>query len=1483
MATFTFTSGTNNFGGTTLNDIYVLADPTFFGITDTANGGGGTDRLNIGVNLGTVSGTVDLGTRLTFVESITLLGTGDLSVDADQLTRAITFTGNSGINSISGGLAADKITGGGGADILLGGGGNDTFFISSVADFATGEVINGGAAGTGLGLNDAIIYTGTTAASLVLTTDVDNVEKLTIGSVTGSTAGLIAINVDASAVETGMNLTGNNGANILIGTDFDDILIGNDGADTLTGGDGNDGFGLAAVAHFDAGETMNGGAGTDTLFWTGGTALSLTNTFLTDANFANFEKITIGTIANVTTGAAAINIDASAFSSGKTITGNSGINRITGTGFDDVITGGNGNDNLIGGAGNDTYNYSATTQFALGETVNDASGTNDVINVTATTGTLTLTTRVDGIEVINLSGSVGVNAAALEAAVAINGGTGANIIVGTAFSDNIDGDAGGDTIIVSNSAHHGGTETLDGGTGTDTVRFASVTAGQTLTLNTNTAGIEAIVIGTGTTATAVSTATTALNVDASNLTNGVSMTGNAGANTLTGTDFDDTITGGLGSDTLQGGDGNDLFLFGNSNFTALEVVNGGSGTDVFRFTGGSSTAATTVTLTDNVSNVEIFEIATGTGATGVFTGTLSINMNASAITDNGVSMTGNSGINTLTGTAFDDVLDGNGGRDTLNGGAGNDTFKLTNNLHFAAGEIMDGSTGNDTLNYTGAAATLTLTTGIRNIEFMTVTSGSAAINVNAAAVTTNGMTITGNDGNNTITGTALNDTLSGGDGIADGSDTLNGGAGIDTVDYSGATGNITMDLSSGAAQNTGGAGTDTVTNIENITGGSGNDTLSGTTGDNVIIGGNGNDTLSGGSGNDTLTGGTGNDILTGGTGTDSLSGGDDVDTLNGDNSDSLLDGGNGTDTLNFGANFDDTSDSQVVNIENVVLTAAASLNLASQTEAFTITGSTGNDSITSGGGADTISGGNGNDTITGGSGADSLSGGAGNDTLNGDSTDTLLDGGTETDTLNINSFTDGGTDDAKITGIENIILTGAGTLALSAQTEAFTITGSSGDDIIYGGTAGDSITGGSGNDNIQAGMGDDSIFGGSGDTFLDGGADNDTLFFGGSFDDDTDGQITNVENVTLTAAATLNLGAQTEVFTITGSSGADTITGGTAADSISGGGGNDAITADASDTLIAGDADTDTLVVSANFNDSSDGQITGIELVTLTTETTLTLDAQTEGFTITGSGSDDVITSGSGADTIIGGNGADTINGGMGIDTLSGNSGADSLSGGAGNDSLFGDADDTLLDGGSEIDTLNFSASFDDGSDGQIVNIENIVLTAAATLDLSFQTESFTIIGSSSGDVITGGSGNDIISSGDGFDDLHGGQGNDTLTGGTSGGGGDFFYFETTLGTSNVDTITDFDGSDNDQILLDFNVFDALTGNGDLTVAQFQSGAGLTAGTTADARIIYNTTNGNLYYDADGNASTGDEVLFANLSNLASLDNTSFTVFNFIA
>jgi Ca2+-binding RTX toxin-like protein len=122
------------------------------------------------------------------------------------------------------------------------------------------------------------------------------------------------------------------------------------------------------------------------------------------------------------------------------------------------------------------------------------------------------------------------------------------------------------------------------------------------------------------------------------------------------------------------------------------------------------------------------------------------------------------------------------------------------------------------------------------------------------------------------------------------------------------------------------------------------------------------------------------------------------------------------------------------------------------------------------------------------------------------------------------------------------------------------------------------------------------------------------------------------------------------------------------------------------------------------------------------------------------------------------------------------------------------------------------------------------------------------IRGGDGDDKLFGGYGRDTIGGDDGRDTLVGGNGRDILTGGD---GSDRFKFVGSLG-SGVDKIIDF-GQGNDRLVFDQSTFTRLRRDSDGTIetAQFYASASGMAHDRSD-RIIYDTDNGRLYYDADG-------------------------------
>jgi Ca2+-binding RTX toxin-like protein len=152
--------------------------------------------------------------------------------------------------------------------------------------------------------------------------------------------------------------------------------------------------------------------------------------------------------------------------------------------------------------------------------------------------------------------------------------------------------------------------------------------------------------------------------------------------------------------------------------------------------------------------------------------------------------------------------------------------------------------------------------------------------------------------------------------------------------------------------------------------------------------------------------------------------------------------------------------------------------------------------------------------------------------------------------------------------------------------------------------------------------------------------------------------------------------------------------------------------------------------------------------------------------------------------------------------------------------------------------------------------------TAALNVNAAAVTNALSITGNAGANILTGTAFDDTLNGGAGADTLVGGSGNDTLVGGngsdvlTGGAGADAFVFNLAPNaSSNKDTITDFTSS-TDVLQLSKTIFTAISGAvGGLAIEQFWSGAGAVAGHDADDRIVYNTTTGVLYYDADGSGS----------------------------
>lgn len=145
-------------------------------------------------------------------------------------------------------------------------------------------------------------------------------------------------------------------------------------------------------------------------------------------------------------------------------------------------------------------------------------------------------------------------------------------------------------------------------------------------------------------------------------------------------------------------------------------------------------------------------------------------------------------------------------------------------------------------------------------------------------------------------------------------------------------------------------------------------------------------------------------------------------------------------------------------------------------------------------------------------------------------------------------------------------------------------------------------------------------------------------------------------------------------------------------------------------------------------------------------------------------------------------------------------------------------------------------------------------------------------------DVMTGSTGSDSLNGGDGNDRLNGRAGDDVLNGGagidrlTGGDGADRFVLDT-LAARSADSITDFSATDGDKIVLDVAAFTAVAGG---LGGKFVSNTTGTAQTANDI-LIFDTDNGRLYYDADGNGA-GAAVQIATLTGVTALTEADILV-----
>ena len=977
----TFTITVNNSGGVfggNDDDTFVIID----GITASSIGGGaGTNDV-----LDMSAYSIDI----TF--NITNNNAGTVTETAAPANTLVTFTGVENANSGGGNdefVFADGMNLSGGID---GAAGTDTLNYSAYTSALTvdlGSLVN------------FEVVTGGSASDTLIGTDVDNTWNIT--SDNSGTAGTVSF----SNFE---NLTGGSGDDDFI---FDDAV---NISGVLDGGDGTDSADYSAhtadlsldMENILNIEDLTGGAGTDTLTgqdtpnsWTlTGTASGSVN----GTHFTSIENLTGGTdtdnfapdngvvFGGIIDGGLGIDtMDYSAFNTALTIDVTNLINIeqvIGGSSSDTLFAGDNANtwtitdlnegsvngfnfsgvENLRGGAADDEFIFANNAAEISGTA--DGQGGANTLDFTGVSSDVTLdranpanSTNVGSfIGITNVVGGGGANDTLVglnsDATWQLNGSSSGST-AGFTFSgfENLTGGSGQDNFVFSDAWITTGV--INGGANTDALDYSALTGGVTIDLKTL-VNFESV-IGSGQTDTLI----------AGNGSNNWNLTAQNEGN-VNGFSF-------TGIENLTGGDLNDTFMFQASSGVSGSI-DGGQGTDTLNYSVYGADVAldlqsNTATGTGGITNIEA--VNGSAGANDVLTGVNSVN----TWTIDGA----NSG-NVNSAFSFSGI-------ETVNGGSLDDIFQITDTGSLSG--AVNGGNGNDVVDYSQRTLAVTVdlsvpgATAIGSFSGIEGFIGSQAADTFAAANVNNTWQITADDsgsvagftfsGFENLIGGSLDDEFVFADGVVF-AGVIDGGAGINTLNYGNFTTGVTIDLS-------------TLFGFSGFVGSNFEDTL---IGDNIAnnwsLTGNNQGTVNNSNGMFTFSA------------IENLTGGNTTDTFAfaaGASVDGVIDGGTGNNTLDYSAY------GSAVTVDLAQNTATATGNISNITA---VTGSAAIDALVA---ADTSNSWNisSNDSGTlntfSFSGMEMLTGGMSDDTFifaNTAAVSGIIDGGQGTDTLDYSAY-----------------------------------------------------------------------------------------------------------------------------------------------------------------------------------------------------------------------------------------------------------------------------------------------------------------------------------------------------------------------------------------------------------------------------------------------------------------------------------------------
>lgn len=906
-------------------------------------------------------------------------------------------------------------------------------------------------------------------------------------------------------------ILGGGGNDLIFGGKGDDTIDGGEGCDIISAGKGNDTVIFDVDENIGAQNYFSGGSGNDTLrlrltqaqldemtaagvflafsahvgshsgfdFSTFGLSFAIDlkvwyfeqlevevtsapGLFTANDDMVDFNAVVAGTYPNgtqydalggndtVTLANTAAAAAAAGYVVGTAFNAGSGDDTVTGGALDDIINGDAGNDILNGGTGVDVLNGGADDDrliledITIGDSVDGGDGTDTFVFAAANGANHSLAVAPTQITVDGTSISV-TNVENYELSGA--DGDDAFVLGSIATGDIADGKAGNDRFTFDDDSAASSTITIGAGSLTVDAEVISLVDIETMRIEAG-AGNDII----------------------NGAAPGEVLQGQAGDDTIFGNGGNDIVQGGTGVDTLFGGMGDDSLSMSDAN--TGDSADGGGGTDTFTYDDD----------TNSSSNITI-------GLAGVTVDSATIMLNDIEQ----IRIEAGNGNDTIIGSAVGDIIQGQGDHDIIMAGAGNDVAQGGDGNDVVSGgtgtDVLDGGAGDDRLslddinagdNINGGADTDTFVHVLRAGSNHTVTTSATQVDVDGTILSVTNVenyeftgaelddsfttgdgddVLIGGDGNDDHNAAGGDNILSGGAGndrfaVTDGSNTIDGGAGADQLffinpDLTTFTGDVTFNFVTGTASVAGG-GNSTVTGIETLFTGSGDDMITGDGSNNAIFADGGNNTIFGGGGNDSISVTDGNNTI---------------------------DGGAGTNSLNMSSVTADTTVNLATNTASVAGVAGTSsvMNIA------TVFTGTGDDTVTGDGLNNAIFVGDGNNTV---------SAGGGNDTIVVTDGNNTIDGGADSDTLNMNSLSaditlDLSANTASVAGvagtssvanIENVN-TGSGNDTVTGDIMNNALNGAAGTDTLEGGGGGDSLTGGAGSDSFVYRAISDSSFG----------------------------------------------------------------------------------------------------------------------------------------------------------------------------------------------------------------------------------------------------------------------------------------------------------------------------------------------------------------------------------------------------------------------